>query len=59
MTKPNSILTDKAIDLLVEIIRVTDNHHAPQIVEAALRDYLRKLKEAAEKKQENDNASKE
>ena len=52
MTKPNSILTDKAIDLLVEIIRVSDNHHAPQIIEAALHEYLRKLNEAAEKKHE-------
>ena len=49
MTKPNSILTDKAIDLLVEIIRVTDNHHAPQIVETALREYLRTLRERQEK----------
>ena len=51
MTKPNSILTDKAIDLLVEIIRVTDNHHAPQIVETALREYLRTLRERAESNQ--------
>ena len=49
MTKPNSILTDKAIDLLVEIIRVSDNHHAPQIVETALREYLRTLRERQEK----------
>ncbi len=43
MTKPNSILTDRSIDLLAEIIRVTDNHHAPQLVEAALAAYLRQL----------------
>lgn len=52
MTKPNSILTDRAMDLLVEIIRVTDNHHAPQIVEAALSAYLKQLREKEEKKDE-------
>lgn len=48
MTKPNSILTDTAMDLLCEIIKQTDNHHAPQLVEAALREYLRHLREQAE-----------
>lgn len=52
MTKPNSILTDRSIDLLAEIIRVTDNHHAPQIVEAALAAYLRTLKQDQEDRAE-------
>jgi hypothetical protein len=48
MVKPKSILTDTSIDLLAEIIRQSGNHHAPQIVEAALREYLRHLKQQAE-----------
>ncbi len=48
MVKPNSILTDKSIDLLAEIIRFTGNAHAPQLVEAALSEYLHSLRTQAE-----------
>jgi hypothetical protein len=48
MTKVNSILTDTAIDLLDEIIVKTGNHHVPQIVEAALLEYLNHLRQQAE-----------
>lgn len=43
--KNPSILTDTAMDLLCEIMEQTGNYHAPQLVEAALRQYLRHLRE--------------
>lgn len=44
----SSVLTDKSLDMLVQIIKTTGNHHAPQLVEAALAQYIEHLKQQAE-----------